>query len=270
MNHTELERQYSPSSCVDNFDELIVEYTSKSKEVEEITDVRKNLQYGADHELLDLFPVDDKGAPLLIFIHGGYWQALSKNDSNFPGYDLQKRGVAYATLDYTIAPEGNITSMIDQCVKAVLWLYAHASDLGFSKDRIFLSGSSAGAHLATMTILKINKNQPNLISGALLLSGVYDLEPLIDTYINDPLYLTTESSYILSPLNGDLSLMPKSLISWGENETSEFKRQSKEMANKLKDLGLGNLDFEMKGRNHFDIVHDLPSLWDQFQSHFSD
>lgn len=258
---SELEKQYSPSSCVDNFVELIEEYKVLSKASEAKTKVLKNLQYGsASDELLDLFPAKVKGSPLMIFIHGGYWQALSKEDSTFAGFDFWEQGLAYAAIDYTIAPQGSMARMIEQCVESVLWLYENAEKFGFSRDEIYISGSSAGAHLASMTVLRLLETNRPVIKGSVLISGVYDLRPLVQTYVNEPLGMTEKEAKDISPIFKDLTTMPPSIVCWGENETNEFKRQSVAFANALGQAGSGCTFFEIEQYNHFNIVKKLLSL----------
>ena len=262
MDRVTLEREYSPSSCVDNFDELIADYSKNSRNSELQSDVLKDLSYGpGEDELLDFFPAKDNDAPLMIFIHGGYWQALSKNEATFAGSDFHQLGLAFATLDYTIAPRGSVQQMIEQCVKAIIWLFDHAERLGFSNRKIYLSGSSAGAHLAIMSAIELKDQYADLIRGIILMSGIYDLQPIVKTYINDPLNLTEVSAHQLSPIFKDLSNLPKAIICYGENETSEFKRQSNEFAEMYQSAGSACACFEVPNVNHFDIVYQLSTLW---------
>ena len=150
--------------------------------------------------------------------------------------------------------------MVDQCRRSIKWLYEHSNEYGYDRDQIFLIGSSAGAHLAAMTMLTDwNKYHlpSNIIKGSTLLSGVYDIRPIVKTYINEPLNLDMDSASELSPLflvepnDGEV------IISWGENETSEFKRQSIEFEKKWKHAGNKSNLLEVKGNNHFDIVFNM-------------
>src|SRR5690606_31590705 len=109
------------------------------------------------------------------------------------------------------------------------WLHAHGGRLGFDPDRIIVSGSSAGAHLAAMTMLPPDAPCPAYLRGAVLLSGVYDLEPLVPTYVNEPLQLDAASARQCSPMHAlpaHAGGLPPVLVAYGDNETSEFKRQS--------------------------------------------
>ena len=264
MDISTLEKEYSPSTCVDNFDELIEYYSKKSKASETQSKVLKDLSYGhSQNDKFDFFPTNDPDSPLMIFIHGGYWQALSKNESTFAGADFNKLGIAYAALDYTIAPQGKLDEMIEQCIRGIVWLFKNAMEMGFSNKKIYLSGSSAGAHLAIMSTIKLRDKYPDLIKGCILMSGVYDLRPIVKTYINEPLKLTNISAHELSPIFLKLSNLPETVICYGQNETSEFKRQSRDFASKYEEEGSICKCFEVSGVNHFDIVHTLSSLWSQ-------
>lgn len=106
---------------------------------------------------LDLFHTGASSAvPLVIFIHGGYWQALSKQDSAFPASGFLDQGIAYAALDYTLAPNATLDDIVAECVGAVTFLFENATALGIDPKRISLCGSSAGAHLAAMVCLVLH------------------------------------------------------------------------------------------------------------------
>lgn len=265
ISREELEREYSPSSCVENYLELIDSYRTRSQRSEAECDFVKDLQYGDNaDELLDLCLPTQKNAPLVVFIHGGYWQELSKNESTFAGAELVRRGIAFAAVDYTIAPSGTIEKMVEQCVSSLVWLHANAAKFGYCPDAIYVAGSSAGAHLATMALLGLKHMNGSAsavpIRGVILLSGLFDLRPIVDLNVNEPLGLNEARASSLSPMLADLSDLPHALICWGENETAEFKRQSREFAQLYRSSGNTADDFEVAARNHFDVVYILELL----------
>ena len=261
MSIETLEREYSPSSCVTNYLELVQSYTSESKEISKLLKFEKDLIYGITiDETLDLCLAEVDDSPLVIFIHGGYWQLLSKNDCLFPAKDFFDEGISYCSIDYTLAPHANIDEMIEQCIRAVQWLYQSAIKYGYDEKKFFLIGSSAGAHLAAMTMLTDWENYDlpdDIIKGCTLLSGVYDIRPIVKTYINEPLNLDMQTASMLSPLFKVRSHTANLIISWGENETNEFKRQSIEFDKKWKACGNTSHLLEVKGNNHFDIVFNM-------------
>ena len=261
MSIETLEREYSPSSCVTNYLELVQSYTSESKEISKLLKFEKDLIYGISiDETLDLCLAEVDDSPLVIFIHGGYWQLLSKNDCLFPAKDFFDEGISYCSIDYTLAPYANIDEMIEQCIRAVQWLYQSAIKYGYDEKKFFLIGSSAGAHLAAMTMLTDWENYDlpaDIIKGCTLLSGVYDIRPIVKTYINEPLNLDMQTASMLSPLFKVRSHTANLIISWGENETNEFKRQSIEFDKKWKACGNKSNLMEIKGNNHFDIVFNM-------------
>jgi arylformamidase len=258
----QLEHEYSPSSCVPSLEVLLAKYAASSRDAERRLKCKKDLHWGegAD-ETLDFFPASSAAAPLLVFFHGGYWQELSKDESLFAAPDCVSNGIAYTAINYTLAPRARVATIVDQCPRAIAWLLGHADALGFDPRRLFVAGSSAGAHLAAMLLASGRQRAMGLpdraISGAILLSGIYDLEPLIPTYVNAPLHLSVADAQELSPLDLPLGLPRPTIIAWGENETAEFKRQSRNYASRLLAAGFPVTTLEAAGCNHFDIVFDL-------------
>jgi arylformamidase len=257
-----IEKEYSPSTCVPAIEPFLEQWVIRSRNAEQLLTCRKDLHWGKNSdETLDFFPAASSGAPLLVFIHGGYWQEHSKDESLFAAPDSVANGIAFAAIDYTLAPKAGVEKIVDQCRRAVAWLYERADELGFDRARIFVSGNSAGAHLAAMMLVRGWQKTVGLaedaIAGAVLLSGVYDLEPLVGTYIDAPLHLTSSTAVGLSPIYLPVGRPVPAIVAWGENETSEFKRQSRNYASRLEAAGFPVSAFEIPGLNHFDIVFDL-------------
>jgi len=258
FTRAELEREYSPSSCIPDINVFLREYAERSpaarQQCKAITDVR----YGASsEETLDFFPAASRHAPLEVFIHGGYWQGLSKNESCFAAPDFVHHGVAFVALNYSLAPKVNLDEIVRQCRAALAWLYQNANALGFDRQRIFISGSSAGAHLAAMTTATSWQRDfglpDDLIKGCAAVSGIFELEPLRFTYVNEPLQLDAEAAQRNSPLFLRPVFPTALIVCWGDNETAEFKRQSREFAAAWEAREV----FEMAGYNHFDVILKL-------------
>lgn len=269
----ERERAYAPSSCIGgDYAPFVRQYATRSADALRAHPARRNLAYGAlASNTLDLFLPPASVSPassgstlpaLLVFIHGGYWQELSKNESLFAATDCIAGGAAFAALDYTLAPQATVEQMALECRAALRWLHAHADALGFDARHIVVAGSSAGAHLAAMCCLRGWPGDvdlpPGLPAAAVLVSGVYELAPLLGTSINDALSLTCASAAQVSPLRFSLAGFPPALVCWGEIETEVFKRQSRAFARAVAaGARTPTPASEIPGRNHFDVVLDL-------------
>ncbi|GLX78812.1 esterase [Thalassotalea insulae] len=267
-----LEQQYSPSSCIDDINVFIEKYIQQSQQAltlaEQKQKVLTNLAYGKQTtQTLDLFLPDETVTAkqkLQIFIHGGYWQELSKNESCFAASNFQQHGYHFAVLNYTLAPQASLSTIVEECRQALTFLYQHAEQYGYNKDEIYLSGSSAGGHLAMMMALTdwhAYDIPPSFIKGICAVSGIYDLTPIAQTYINKPLQLTEKEiqdhSPLLRTIDRDLISQCQITLAYGDNETDEFKRQSQAMQRAIEQLNVPSNCQEISGRNHFDVILDL-------------
>lgn len=271
---TPLERDYSPSTCLDaptTVDELLDAYRTESERARAALPPR-TYTYGAlPSERLDVFAAGP-GSAAHLFVHGGYWQELSKDDSSFPAPGFVDRGITCIALDYGLAPQFTLDQIVAQVRTAIAWVHRHAAELDIDRGRLVVSGSSAGAHLAATAALtdwSAYGLSSDPISGLVLMSGIYDLDPLVDTYINDAVGMDRDTAQRNSPLlhvtradEARLSPVPPTpaVIAWGEHETASFKRQSKAFADAWQRSGHPVTRLEAAGRNHFDIVHDLADV----------
>lgn len=191
-------------------------------------------------------------APLLVFVHGGYWQALSAADSLYLAPAALAQGWSYAAIEYTIAPTGTVEQMVGECRHALSLLAGQVE-----AREVVLAGHSAGAHLVAMTALAAVSPLP--LSRVALVSGVFDLRPLLLTTVNEPLKLTparaATSSPMLLPVVGGRRLSVA--VAHGDNETYAFKDQTRRYAEHLRIAGMRVSSFECAPRHHFDIVDDL-------------
>jgi len=254
-----LEREYSPSSMLGgDISDYIAIYAERSAAARRNFPCREDLRYGPEPaQVLDFFPAASPDAPLFVFIHGGYWQELSHKESAPMAPQLLEAGFAFATLNYTLAPKATLAVMIAEIARALRFLREGASDLGFDPGRITLSGHSAGAHLAAMHIMR--EGSPFASDGLehlLLLSGIYDLEPITLTSINEPLRLSAAQARALSPMFLTPVIHPRVTVAVAERDTREFRRQSKDFALHLGRQGLAVRQLLVAGRNHFDIILD--------------
>lgn len=244
MDRTPLEREYSPSSCVESIDAELDRYRLASAAAAERLPPRE-LAYGPTPPERLLVVEAAPGAPLHVFVHGGYWQALDAADSWMPAAESVANGTSYAAVDYTLAPAATIGTIVEQCIRAVEVVVAE-----LRPSVVTLSGSSAGAHLAAHVAQRARARIDRLV----LLSGVYRLAPLVRTYVNDALGLNDTSAAAWSV---PLSPRPDAhvVVLHGEHETASFKAQSARLA-----AAWGVPTVEVRDRNHFDLVFDLAAI----------
>ncbi|WP_050605560.1 alpha/beta hydrolase [Ruegeria sp. 6PALISEP08] len=259
FSQTELEQEYSPSTMIGgDLSPYLASYQALSAQARSEFPVQEKLAYGdSPNQVLDYFPAKGAGAPLHVFIHGGYWQALSQRESAMMAPALIEAEHSFATLNYTLAPDARIGEMIEECRDALLWLAAQAGTLGFDPSRITLSGHSAGAHLAAMIIATSSDALAKAglrIRDVILISGIYDLEPISLMSVNDPLQLTPVEVNDLSPIRNLPRPGPRYYVTVAERDTPEFIRQSRDYAERLRKAG-HSVSFDLKkGMQHFDII----------------
>ena len=260
-----LERAYSPSSCIGgNYYPYVRAYAERSAQARATLPWQTHRYGTAPAQRLDLFlpPAAATGArppPLLVFIHGGYWQELGKDDSAFAAVDCVQQGIAHAVIDYTLAPLATLPQIVAECRLAVRWLHRQAGALGLDAGRIVVAGSSAGAQVAAMVALPDagNESSAACVCATVLVSGIFELEPLLGTSINAALGLTLPVARAMSPALQPLAGFAPSIVCWGAVETEEFKRQGRDFGAALQAAGSACQAFEVPARNHFDIVLDL-------------
>lgn len=217
----ELEREYSPSSAIGgNYSQYIEQYIEKSESARERCPRTDVLSYGPrpSNTIDVVVPEGAKSCPVVVFIHGGYWQELSKYESFIGADAFVARGIGYAAVDYSLAPNVGMSEIVDECRAALRCLAVNAQALGIDKDQFFLAGSSAGAHLCAMCCAGRNAGKTRFdprIAGTVLLSGIFCLEPLVETTINRALGMSVGDARDNSPGLLELSSFPDAIVSWG-------------------------------------------------------
>jgi arylformamidase len=245
----DLEQDYSPSSRVGGSAEpFIDDYRLRSLAARAALAGRIDELPGGT-----LFVRAGEVSPLLVFVHGGYWQALSAEDSLYLAPAVLASGWSFAAVEYTVAPDGDLPRMVREC-RAALNQLAVVGPF----TSVVLAGHSAGAHLAAMVSLVAGAPLP--VARVVLMSGVFDLRPLVHTTVNDPLGLTTTHAAALSPSLLEVVGRPEVVVAWGDNDTDAFKAQGHVYAAKLRAAGLTVVEEQRQGRHHFDIVDDLVEL----------
>lgn len=222
---------------------------------------RFDLPYGAaPAEKLDFFPATAKDAPLFVFIHGGYWQGLDKAHYSYFAPAFVDAGIAFVSLNYSLAPGARIGTMVEEVRRALSWLHERAGELGFDPERLVVGGHSAGGHLATMAASTDWSSlglPATLVAGCCSISGVYQLEPVRQSYHQPVLQLEPAEAMELSPQHLRPALPLPTILAVGAAEPEEFRDQQRELAEAWRVDGNPVMALEVPGRHHFDVVDAL-------------
>ncbi len=243
---TDLEREYSPSSRVGGSSApFVADYVQRSDAARRELAGRVQVLAGGS-----LLVEAHSGAPLLVFVHGGYWQALSAADSLYLAPGALAAGWSYAAIEYTIAPAGTLPRMVGEVTAALAAIVDAAGPCP-----VVLAGHSAGAHLAAM--VSVVEPPPVPLLRTVLVSGVFDLRPLVHTSVNAPLGLDLSEAVLLSPMLSGVAGTPEVVVTWGDNDTDAFRAQGTTYSAVLRSAGCAVTMLERDGRHHFDIVDEL-------------
>ena len=211
---------------------------------------------------LDIFVPPRSGAPVLVYIHGGYWRALGKRDQSFVAPPFVDAGALVVLPDYALCPAVTIEAIALQLVAAVAWVRRHAREYGGDPSRLVVAGHSAGGHLAALLLCcdwhAVGADLPGqVIHAALAVSGVFDLEPLRHApFLAPDLHLDAASARRLSP-----AFMPRPRDAAlhavvGANESEEFLRQTRLIARSWGSAGVPTCE-TVPDRHHMNVLHDL-------------
>ena len=259
-DQAELDRQYNQRAWVTNANEYIRRYATMSEAVRARLGEPEVLAYGAAAtETLDFYRAGRTPAPLLIFLHGGAWQRLSKRESAFAAEVFVRAGAHFAALDFAAVPAVSLADLVDQVRRAVVFIYRNAERFGVARDRIHLVGHSSGGHLAAcaMTTDWVGLGVPQPIKGGLCVSGIYDLRPVRLSARNEYLRLDEAGEEALSPQRHVDRLACPLIVAAAEFDAPEFRRQARDFAAAAARAGAATRHVEAKGFNHFDVIDTL-------------
>ncbi|MCE2948422.1 MAG: alpha/beta hydrolase [bacterium] len=215
-------------------------------------------------ERLDIYPAADPDAPVMVFIHGGYWQRFDKADVAFLAEPFVRAGVTLVNVNYDLCPTVTLDRIVAQVRAACAWVWRHVADHGGDPDRIFVSGNSAGGHLTAMMMATdwpaLDAALPrDVLKGGLAISGIYDLEPLRYTSINDAVGLDADAARRNSPVMMQPPTGAPVVVAVGALESPEFQRQTRALAAAWKAAGTDSSarTLVVPGCHHFNILLDL-------------
>lgn len=208
----------------------------------------RDISYGpGETERLHFFPAAGDGAPLIVFVHGGYWQELTEAESSFAAPGAIAHGAAFAALGYGLAPAYRLDEITAMIRRGVRWLHDNAAALGVDPGRIVLVGHSAGAQLAAMCL------DETPVRAAVLVSGLYDLAPLLDTSIGPAIRLSADEAERNSPVRLLRPGLPRLLVARGGDETAGFAVQQDLFVAAAQHANTAVETLVVPGRHHFDL-----------------
>jgi arylformamidase len=232
-----LDAQYDNRARVSGYAQVLARWAEASRLARSASPALLDLRYGpGEGESLDVFPPPGAaagGAPVLVFLHGGYWRALDKADFSFLAPAFNAAGALVIVPNYALCPAVSVEHIALQVAAALAWVWHHAAEHGGDPARIALAGHSAGGHLATLMLScrwkEIDAAMPlQPLAGALSISGLYDLEPLRHApFIQRDLQLTPAAVARLSPAFFPRPKGARLFAAVGLDESDEFLRQNR-------------------------------------------
>lgn len=257
-----LDQQYDNRARIAEHPAIFDRWTRASALARERSSRRLDVVYGAGPgETLDVFPTARADAPVLFFIHGGWWRSLDKRDLSFIAPAYTRAGALVVLPNYALCPGVGIDAIVMQLVQAVAWTYRNAALYGGDPRRIVVAGHSAGGHLASMLLCcdwqAVAPDLPaQLVQRALSVSGVYDLEPIRQTpFLQADLHLTAAMARRLSPA-GFAAPRGTLYAACGALESEEFLRQNR-LIHQAWGASTVPICETVPGTNHLDVLHAL-------------
>lgn len=209
-------------------------------------------------EHVDLFPAASPGAPIIAFVHGGYWRRLSSKEFSLVALGLVARGFSVAVTNYSLCPKVTISEITRQSRAAIQWLQREAARFNGDPQRLYVCGHSAGGQQVGMLMATDWQGEYGLsaspLRGGIPISGIFDLEPLRYSWLQPKILLDHETIRRESPLFHIPAVAPPLLITLGGEESSEFHRQSGRYLQAWHAAGHEGTAFDQPGKNHFNAI----------------
>jgi len=252
MTRAELDAAYNNSAAVKESPQKLAAWQERSKRFRAEHNELLDQRYGPrERNRIDIFRSGKADAPLLAYIHGGYWQRNAKEFYSCLAAGPLARGIDCAFIGYTLAPEATMTEIVGEARAALRFLRAEGPRLGVGRDKLIVSGWSAGGHLTAMALADVD--------GGLAISGIYDIEPCRLNYLNDKLNMTLDEQDALSPIRQLPTGAPPLVVAYGTAELPELQRQSRDYHAARSAAKLPSELLPLENHDHFTILDELES-----------
>jgi arylformamidase len=262
-----LDAQYNNRALVPDHVMHLTRWADASDDARQAHPFVRDVAYGKGlNESLDVLPAAAPKAPVMVFLHGGYWRALDKSDHSFIAPAFKNQGVCVVVPNYALCPAVTIPEIVMQMVKALSWTHRHIADFGGDPQRISVVGHSAGGHLAAQLMAcqwgAYDRRLPaDLVKGAMGISGLYDLEPLMHApFLQESLRLTPEQVAMASPARLPAPKHGRLYCLVGAKESGEFQRHNGLMRAAWGPRRVPVVE-TVAERHHFDILEELSYPW---------
>jgi arylformamidase len=266
MDYTqaELDAAYDQSAYAPNRQQCIDRNATNSNAVRGRIGNPQRFVYGPDDiEKLDVYRTAKADAPVFVFIHGGAWRNGEARDFAFPAETLVLSGVHFVVPDFVLVQDagGSLMPMAEQVRRAIAWVWKNAGRFGGDPNRLYLGGASSGAHLAACALIADWARDwdvpADIVKGAMLASGIYELAPVRLSARSAYVKFTDEMVAALSPMRHLDRITTPLILAYGTLETPEFQRQTRDFAAALKAAGKPVRLIVAENFNHFELPETL-------------
>jgi arylformamidase len=258
MTQAELDRAYDQGAWASNAEAVQARIMARSRNVATWMLPRPRRYGPAAEQVIDIFaPPGVCNAPVFILIHGGGWRLAMRESFYGAAPRITGAGGILAVVGFQCLPDVTMSQMAEQIRQAILCISSEVGALGGDRRKLHIVGHSSGAHLAAvMMTADFGDGLPRLAGGTLI-SGMYDLEPVLLSSRRHYVALSPEEADALSPIRHVRNISCPVSVWWGSDESPEFQRQSQMFANAVKDAALLRQSAMLPGRNHFEMLEEL-------------
>jgi arylformamidase len=264
LDQKELDDSYDQSKYSPNIQQVLRRYAANSEVTRANLGEPKRFAYGASEiEKLDLYATRRPNAPINVFVHGGAWRGGYAKNYAFPAELFVNAGAHFVVLDFinVLEANGDLMPMAEQVRRAVAWVYNNAQSFGGDPQRLYVSGFSSGAHLGGVVLVTDWQKDfglpKDVVKGAVLSSGMYDLKPVRLSARSNYVKFTDAMEHALSTQRHLDKLNTPVVLAHSTLETPEFQRQTRDFAAAVKAAGKPVQLLVGREYNHFEMLETL-------------